>query len=74
MIRRTEMEVMMKIMEKDLKIRQTSLVTMKKENEALKAANAHLQPAQVASLLNIRYLNTSFYCYLSQEPVLDEEK
>ena len=49
MIKRTEMEVMMKIMEKDLKIRQSSLVTIKKENEALKHANAQLQASQVSS-------------------------
>lgn len=43
MISKTEMEVMMKIMEKDLKIRQNSLVSMKKENEALKSANSQLK-------------------------------
>ena len=43
MIRRRELEMIMEIMEKDLKIRQSSLVLMKKENEALKSTNAQLQ-------------------------------
>ncbi|ESO02721.1 hypothetical protein HELRODRAFT_65557 [Helobdella robusta] len=43
MIVNKEMEMMMKIMEKDLKIRQSSLVIMKKENESLKHNNAQLQ-------------------------------